>query len=100
MSIDDFGRYSKVLHGLTVDFVRAVPEDKWDFTPRPARAVWPRTSTASDRRRLRAVLQATPARRVCARCLQCRAGNEKSGLDAKARSLCRSADSQGAPRRA
>src|SRR4029079_3637774 len=35
MSIDDFARYSKVLHGLTVDFVRAVPEDKWDFTPDP-----------------------------------------------------------------
>jgi hypothetical protein len=35
MSIDDFVRYSKVLHGLTVDFVRAVPDDKWDFTPDP-----------------------------------------------------------------
>jgi hypothetical protein len=35
MSIDDFVRYSKVLHGLTADFVRAVPEDKWDFTPDP-----------------------------------------------------------------
>ena len=33
MSIDDFVRYSKVLHGLTADFVRAVPDDKWDFTP-------------------------------------------------------------------
>jgi DinB superfamily len=33
MSIDDFVRYSKVLHGLTADFVRAVPENKWDFTP-------------------------------------------------------------------
>lgn len=31
--IDDFARYSKVLHVLTVDFVRAVPTDKWDFTP-------------------------------------------------------------------
>jgi hypothetical protein len=37
MSIDDFGRYSNVLHGLTVDFVRAVPDDKWDFTPVPPR---------------------------------------------------------------
>src|SRR5271155_6120391 len=36
MSIDDFVRYSKVLHALTADFVRAVPEDKWDFTPNPA----------------------------------------------------------------
>ena len=34
---DDFARYSKVLHRLTVDFVRAVPEDKWDFTPDPPR---------------------------------------------------------------
>jgi DinB family protein len=36
MLIDDFARYSKVLHQLTVDFVRAVPDDKWDFTPDPA----------------------------------------------------------------
>jgi hypothetical protein len=35
MSITDFARYSKVLHLLTGDFVRAVPEDKWDFTPDP-----------------------------------------------------------------
>jgi hypothetical protein len=35
MSIDDFVRYSKVLHALTADFVRAVPEDKWEFTPDP-----------------------------------------------------------------
>jgi hypothetical protein len=35
MMIDDFARYSKVLHGLTADFVRAVPEDKWGFTPDP-----------------------------------------------------------------
>lgn len=35
MSIDDFVRYSKVLHRLTADFVRAVPENKWDFTPDP-----------------------------------------------------------------
>ena len=35
MSIDDFGRYSSMLHGLTVDFVRAVPDDQWDFTPDP-----------------------------------------------------------------
>jgi hypothetical protein len=35
MSIDDFVRYSKMLHGLTADFVCAVPEDKWDFTPDP-----------------------------------------------------------------
>ena len=33
MSIEDFARYSKVLHRLTADFVRAVPDDKWDFTP-------------------------------------------------------------------
>ena len=35
MSIDDFVRYSQMLHGLTADFVRAVPEDKWDFSPDP-----------------------------------------------------------------
>ena len=35
MSIDDFARYSKVLHRLTADFVQAVPNDKWDFTPDP-----------------------------------------------------------------
>src|SRR5262252_10239789 len=35
MSIDDFVRYSKVLHALTADFVRSVPDDKWDFTPDP-----------------------------------------------------------------
>src|SRR5215472_16343627 len=35
MTIDEFVRYSKVLHRLTADFVRAVPEDKWDFTPDP-----------------------------------------------------------------
>ncbi len=36
MSIGDFARYSKVLHTLTADFMRAVPEDQWDFTPCPA----------------------------------------------------------------
>lgn len=35
MSVDDFARYSKLLHDLTADFVHAVPEDKWDFTPDP-----------------------------------------------------------------
>jgi hypothetical protein len=35
MSTDDFVRYAKVLHSLTVDFARAVPDDKWDFTPAP-----------------------------------------------------------------
>ena len=35
MSIDEFGQYSKVLHGMTADFVRAVPDDKWNFTPDP-----------------------------------------------------------------
>src|SRR5258708_28402597 len=39
MSIDDFGGYSGVLDGWTADFVRAVPENKWDFTPdQPAKA--------------------------------------------------------------
>ena len=40
MSIEEFVRYSKVLHGLTTDFVRAVPEDKWDFTPDPPGKSW------------------------------------------------------------
>src|SRR5678816_1941438 len=35
MLIDDFTRYSQVLHDLTVDFVRAIPDDKWNFTPDP-----------------------------------------------------------------
>ena len=35
MSIEDFARYSRVLHGLTLDFARAVPDDKWNFTPDP-----------------------------------------------------------------
>jgi hypothetical protein len=35
MSIDDFVRCSKVRHALTADFLRAVPEDMWDFTPDP-----------------------------------------------------------------
>ena len=35
MSIDEFVRYSEVLHRLTADFVCAVPENKWDFTPDP-----------------------------------------------------------------
>jgi DinB superfamily len=37
MSTDDFVRYAKVLHSLTADFVRAVPDDKWGFTPDPPR---------------------------------------------------------------
>ena len=32
MWIDDFVRYSNVLHALTAGFVRAVPKEKWDFT--------------------------------------------------------------------
>jgi hypothetical protein len=35
MLLDEFVRYSAVLHRLTADFARAVPEDKWDFTPDP-----------------------------------------------------------------
>lgn len=33
MNADDFARYSEVLHRLTADFVRAVPDDRWEFTP-------------------------------------------------------------------
>ena len=50
---------------------------------RPARKVGPRTGTASDWPRPRAVLQATAARRVCARCLQRRAGVEKKWIGRK-----------------
>jgi hypothetical protein len=35
VSPDDFARYSTVLHDMTLDFVRAVPDDRWDFTPDP-----------------------------------------------------------------
>ena len=35
MTIDEFARYSNVLHRMTADFARAVPDDKWDFTPDP-----------------------------------------------------------------
>src|SRR5690348_8453880 len=35
MSIDEFVRCSQLLHRLTVDFVGAVPDDKWHFTPVP-----------------------------------------------------------------
>ena len=35
MSIEGFAHYSSVLHGLTVDFVRAVPDDTWDFMTDP-----------------------------------------------------------------
>ncbi|HTO88166.1 MAG TPA: DinB family protein [Thermoanaerobaculia bacterium] len=45
MSIAEFARYSNLLHALTTDFVRAVPEERWDFTPdppgRPGRAPAP-----------------------------------------------------------
>lgn len=35
MSIDDFKRYARVLHKLTVDFALVVPDDRWDFAPEP-----------------------------------------------------------------
>jgi uncharacterized damage-inducible protein DinB len=33
MRPEDFARYTKILHRLTADFVRAVPDDKWNFAP-------------------------------------------------------------------
>lgn len=48
MLIDDFRRYSNVLHEMTVDFVRAVPEDKWNFTPDPPRALRPRRGASNE----------------------------------------------------
>ena len=35
MLLDDFRGYSQWLHRMTVDFVEAVPEDRWDFSPDP-----------------------------------------------------------------
>lgn len=35
MSIDGFARYSRVLYQLTADFVHAIPEAHWAFTPDP-----------------------------------------------------------------
>ncbi|HEY2855141.1 MAG TPA: DinB family protein [Gemmatimonadaceae bacterium] len=35
MSTEELARYSKVLHTLTADFVRAIPDDKWQYTPDP-----------------------------------------------------------------
>lgn len=35
MSVDDFIRYSGTLHRLTVDFIRVVPDARWDYTPDP-----------------------------------------------------------------
>jgi hypothetical protein len=35
MSKEEFAGYAKVLHSLTTDFARAVPDDKWEFTPDP-----------------------------------------------------------------
>jgi hypothetical protein len=35
VSTGGFVQYSQVLHDLTVDFVHAVPEETWDFTPDP-----------------------------------------------------------------
>ncbi|MBD3942691.1 DinB family protein [Microbacterium sp. NEAU-LLC] len=37
MTVQDFARYSEVLHDMTQEFARAVPDDAWDFTPVPAR---------------------------------------------------------------
>src|SRR5580692_5543712 len=42
MSIDDFVRYSEVLHRLTADFVRAVPREQVGLYARSASKVWPR----------------------------------------------------------
>ena len=35
MEIDNFRNYFEWLHRMTVDFVDAVPDDKWDFSPDP-----------------------------------------------------------------
>jgi hypothetical protein len=100
MSIDDFVQYIKVLHGMTADFVRAVPEEKWDFTPEPlgksghaAAAHRIGDGFAPFCKQLRHV--------VCVRGVYNAAlAMRKSGLGKKARALCRPTDSRGAPRRA
>ena len=33
MLLDDFRQYSAWLHRMTTDFIEAIPEDKWEFTP-------------------------------------------------------------------
>jgi hypothetical protein len=63
MSIGEFVRYSEVLYRLTVDFARAVTDDKWDFTPEPPRTSGRMPAPHWIGRRLRGVLQATAARR-------------------------------------
>lgn len=35
ISINDFGRYSRILYRLSADFIRAVPDEKWEFSPGP-----------------------------------------------------------------
>jgi hypothetical protein len=37
MKIDDFKRNWAWVHRMTVDFVQAVPDDRWEFTPAPPR---------------------------------------------------------------
>lgn len=46
-SAADFAQHSKVLHTMTVDFARAVPDDRWHFTPAPPSA--PRQVTDTGR---------------------------------------------------
>lgn len=36
MTIEGFAAHTRVLTLLTADFARAVPDDRWDFTPSPA----------------------------------------------------------------
>ena len=36
MQIDDFKRRVEFVHGMTIDFVEAVPGDRWEFSPDPA----------------------------------------------------------------
>lgn len=35
MRIENFVQYWEHLHRMTVDFVKVVPDDKWDFSPDP-----------------------------------------------------------------
>jgi hypothetical protein len=54
-------RSTGLLHRLTADFVHAVPDDKWNFTPRPTGKLGPATAASAHWRWLRAILQASTA---------------------------------------
>jgi len=48
MSVSDFAGHSAVLHAMTVDFVRAVPDDRWHFRPVPPATARPAPGRIGD----------------------------------------------------